>query len=543
MWQGVPSTPATPVVAAADSAAVPQAATVPTPEVGFGVQLVWPVSTGQLAEALVADASNAAASEAGTTTGTLAGRACSDGPVNINAAGRAFGTVAGSLRFRDTAEADHWTGIVLGASDGTRPPVLPLHLSTPATLLSTNTSDAPLEALQLPVVLRIACPADQPLSYSLYPETKAAPFNLRVKRSRDSMHVGEGVEAGAVARTRLIPPRPSGASVTDVLLPAWVTGESAIVRCGPAAALPPQQQLDADMSKASASGIWRPWDGTDRRHLAFARPSYATVRRLSATWGPTALAPADSPASGRSTHAAAHVEAQPPAALLPRPPNVLIIMMDAVSRLHAVRKLPATMAAMQRLQRDDAMDVYEFLRYHASGFSTGLSTIPLYTGWGHDRLHEQPQHDGWADSNGNFTQALPSLRQGIDATISAGAVGHTQPHRSSGDGSGSLSWPVLVPLWRRFSRTAGYVSATVSNECEEWSSTYGWALEPTDHEQHAMYCLPPYHPRPEPYGPFDGPYSIRSRCLASRRAHEGVFDYVRSVWDAYPAAPKFVVAR
>lgn len=559
------------------------------------------------------------------------------------------------LHFESAQQHTHWSGIVLGSGDGFNAPVLHEALMSFRSLAGFGAEDGdgsvsgsngqPLEALSLPIIMRIACPASQPISYSLLPDLRSSPFNMRVKGSRDSMDVGYGVEAGAAARTVVIPPRDETAagdeaSVTDVLLPAWVHGEAVIVRCGPSAGLEPVARiLEAD---AAAGGVWSPSDDTDRKYVTTVRPSFATIRRLALTWGTDILnskARGDGKIDSRANRNAAALNeaaaaaapsvprAEPPSAPAsarpaldslrrslvhgsdeadgnkggssvrgPRMPNVLYIMADATSRMQAVRKLPKTMEFLRRLQNggvalsgrdgdgdagdsepdaakgkyandggtsdaDDGhqqqrvrMDVFESLRYHSSGFSTGLSTVPMYTGWVHDNLHSQGDNARFAGGEHLAKYGLLGLQDALDGVIKASARLESGDDASPKAGDvdaataalppsfNSSNIPVSVPLWRHLSRSLGYVSLTTSNECEDWGSTFNWALDPSDHDMASIVCTPPYHPRPHPYGPFRGPYSIRSRCVGSEYAHKPLFDYVTTFWDAYPAGvPKFAL--
>lgn len=477
-----------------------------------------PITSGFGVRALRLLSSRAAAS-------AISGSECSRDPVDTNAFSRAFGEET------PAAADDAWLGLVLDNSDGTKPPQLPSSFAsnTPALLgLSTSGARRPLEALSVPLLLRIACPETLPISYSLLPDVQSPPFNIIVRRVDDNVIAGRGVRAGAAARTRLIPPRATGTgAVIDVLFPGWVRAEDIVVRCGAGAAASPAEQIAAD---SAASGVWLPADGVDRAHVAVARPSLASLRRLSIIWNASSLGriPQSPTGQARSRGRSAH-----------RPPNVLVVVFDALSRLAGHRKLPLTTALLSGHELRGAMDVFEALRYHASGFSTGPSAVPLLTGWSEAALFAAAgTTEGWPN-----VVNLPSLDEGILASRSStGAQRSARPSTNSGTAANPPHWnaTTAVPIFRHFARTLGYASVFGTNNCEDMVAIYTGRMCPTDSYANALWCTPPYHDDVQPYKALGGAYGVRSRCLGSVRAHEPLLNWAAGAWVAYGSdLPKF----
>jgi hypothetical protein len=222
------------------------------------------------------------------------------------------------------------------------------------------------------------------------------------------------------------------------------------------------------------------------------------------TW-PAATQPA---VARQRTRVGGALDAPPLAASLPPPPiappadgagkqqapNVMIIVLDAVSRLQVFRKLPLTVAALERLSAaggsggNASHELFQFFRYHITGFSTGPNTMGLFSG-------------------------------GTDDVVKAK--------------------PGPMPLWTSFAREGGYVSALVAGMCEDWPARYAHYNSPVDHEFLAPVCVPEAHPVGHPYGLTDGPYSSRRRCVGDKYVHRVALDYARSFWANYAAYPRF----
>ncbi|GJJ71030.1 hypothetical protein EMPS_03380 [Entomortierella parvispora] len=178
---------------------------------------------------------------------------------------------------------------------------------------------------------------------------------------------------------------------------------------------------------------------------------------------------------------------------LDRKPNVLVMFMDAVARRQFYRKLAKTSSMIADLTSgpDDTTagrpELHEFFRYHAIGFNTNDNSRVVYTGHPEERK------------------------------------------------------PAALPIWKDF-HDAGYITSRVEDNCEDWSTQYtGIATSQYfDHELQSPFCLPPYYALTgNPFGNFDGPYSIVRRCLHGDKVHNYAFDYMNKFRKAYPDKPWF----
>ncbi|KAJ2162131.1 hypothetical protein GGF46_000873 [Coemansia sp. RSA 552] len=165
-----------------------------------------------------------------------------------------------------------------------------------------------------------------------------------------------------------------------------------------------------------------------------------------------------------------------------RRPNVIYLMLDAVSRRQFYRRLPRSARALRSLHNPGTSRISELFRLHSVGFSTDNNTKAMYLG---DIYPPQPD---------------------------------------------------TLPIWGHF-RDQGYVTARVESGCEDWAREYNggnYLSQDTavsnrtlDYELIAPFCLPEYYPdQGNPFGNFKGPYSIIARCMFGRHVHEWAFDYL-----------------
>ncbi|KAJ1732149.1 hypothetical protein LPJ61_002182 [Coemansia biformis] len=164
------------------------------------------------------------------------------------------------------------------------------------------------------------------------------------------------------------------------------------------------------------------------------------------------------------------------------PPNVLYLMLDAVSRRQFHRRLPKSVRVLRTLHRPGTNRLTELYRFHSVGYSTDNNTKAMYLG-----------------------EIYP-----------------TQPN--------------TLPIWAYY-RDRGFVTARIESGCEDWATEYnrrnydqddfsvgGRSL---DYEFTAPFCLPEFYPNVgNPFGNFKGPYSIIARCLYGRNVHEWAFEYL-----------------
>lgn len=175
-------------------------------------------------------------------------------------------------------------------------------------------------------------------------------------------------------------------------------------------------------------------------------------------------------------------------------PNVLILYVDAVSRRHFLRRFPKTVAWLEEINEGDVASAYQFFRYSSSGFYTRRNTNRLFQG---------------------RKERMPAPRPGVDN-----------------------KYPAIWELYQRH----GYATATIDNSCQDWGMLYAGGPAIVDHQFVAPFCLPEYYPLENPYGNFQGPFSMRRRCLRGKPVHRYSLSYLKSFWDNYADVPKFGLA-
>ncbi|KAJ2732947.1 hypothetical protein IW152_003441 [Coemansia sp. BCRC 34962] len=163
-------------------------------------------------------------------------------------------------------------------------------------------------------------------------------------------------------------------------------------------------------------------------------------------------------------------------------PNVIYLMLDAVSHRQFYRRLPKSAQVLKTIHRPGSHRLFELYRYHSVGFSTDNNTKAAYTG-----------------------EIFPTN-------------------------------PNPLPIWAYY-RDRGYVTARIETGCEDWVKEYiGRKFDSLDHsvgnrsldyELSSPFCMPEYYPTVgNAFGNFKGPYSIIARCLYGRYVHDWAFDYL-----------------
>ncbi|KAJ2025167.1 hypothetical protein H4S03_008938 [Coemansia sp. S3946] len=130
-------------------------------------------------------------------------------------------------------------------------------------------------------------------------------------------------------------------------------------------------------------------------------------------------------------------------------PNVIYLMLDAVSHRQFYRRLPKSAHVLKTLHRPGNHRLFELYRYHSVGFSTDNNTKAAYTG-----------------------EIYPSQ-------------------------------PNLLPIWAYY-RDRGYVTARIEASCDDWakkyigskfdSQEYSVGNRSLDYELSSPFCLPEYFP-------------------------------------------------
>ena len=175
--------------------------------------------------------------------------------------------------------------------------------------------------------------------------------------------------------------------------------------------------------------------------------------------------------------------------------NILFIYIDAISRNHFKRKLPKTSIFIKRYLHNyqykaGILNAYQFMKYSNFKGTTQENTMPMFYG----------------DSMQN----------------SAG-----------------------ISILKYF-KNKGYITCGSENLCHrELFAIQGYKNEFTefesfDHENYALFCDPNYCVPNNPFGFFQGMYSIYRRCLYGKDTSEYVFEYGNKFWEAYKNERKFV---
>ena len=98
----------------------------------------------------------------------------------------------------------------------------------------------------------------------------------------------------------------------------------------------------------------------------------------------------------------------------------------------------------------------------------------------------------------------------------------------------------------KYFKNKGYITCGSENLCHrELFAIQGYKNEFTefesfDHENYALFCDPNYCVPNNPFGFFQGMYSIYRRCLYGKDTSEYVFEYGNKFWEAYKNERKFV---
>jgi Protein of unknown function (DUF229) len=190
---------------------------------------------------------------------------------------------------------------------------------------------------------------------------------------------------------------------------------------------------------------------------------------------------------------------------VPPPLNLLILMLDGVSRAQFYRSLPRTAQLLAEWQRSSSssIDVFEFFRYHSVAGSTRRGLMPMLmgrraTGSGGERrrrkmyerspfVWHEPSLDGYA--------TLFGVEQCVDYLHDYWGGSVQQPHQSDG---------AYRPLG-------------------------------IDHSLWQPFCHADYNGLSN----FLGPYALKRRCIGETPVHRLTFDYVAQFWRNYGDVGRF----
>ncbi|EGC31699.1 hypothetical protein DICPUDRAFT_99127 [Dictyostelium purpureum] len=194
-----------------------------------------------------------------------------------------------------------------------------------------------------------------------------------------------------------------------------------------------------------------------------------------------------------------------------KPVDILFILIDALSRAHFKRALPKTFETLQAIQNEGHSKVFQFFRYHSLKPYSDPNYIALYTGYNsleYDKLDREIIPEKIQNSNNGEPFSFEKN-----------------------------------PLFFQSFRNDSYITSWIYPTCEDWFDAYLKVEKPNiDHELVLPFCSPQVFPLERPFGIFEGPYSIRRRCLGNKHIHDRIFDYINQIFDNYSKVGKIVSA-
>lgn len=162
------------------------------------------------------------------------------------------------------------------------------------------------------------------------------------------------------------------------------------------------------------------------------------------------------------------------------PMNLLVFMIDTVSRAQVFRKMPFLSSFFEEIHNSKDFEVFQFFRLMSNGFNTEYNTRAMYTG--------------------------SQLRQ---------------------ERSGRPYWDLM--------RNQGNAALYLNGFCEDWMSTFlKTEFKGADHSVFFPWCHFEYHPLEKTFGNFAGPFSILRRCINGKHVHNYIFDYLKQFYNNYP---------
>ena len=195
------------------------------------------------------------------------------------------------------------------------------------------------------------------------------------------------------------------------------------------------------------------------------------------------------------------------AAAASKPMNVLVLMIDAVSREHFHRKLTSVSSWLEAAH-GHGVRVHEFFRAHAVGYNTGPNTGALYAGL---KSKADAMSAFLHQSEGPFD---PQFTVTDELLVNRAEVGQ------------QLYWALA--------QAAGAVTSSIQGMCQSWTGTYphvpGAGLH---YDMFAPFCDREAHPYPRPFSNLEGPFSIVRRCLRGKPVHSWIFDWLKQHRELY----------
>ncbi|KAM9984553.1 hypothetical protein ACTFIY_008963 [Dictyostelium cf. discoideum] len=213
-----------------------------------------------------------------------------------------------------------------------------------------------------------------------------------------------------------------------------------------------------------------------------------------------------------------------------KPIDILFLMIDALSRAQFKSAMPSTFETLQSIQNQGHSKVFQFFRYHSLKPFSDPNTMAMYNGFnrvGYDDI----------DYENNIND-----QGGIGVNDQGGAAGGGATTTTTHDDSNKFTWEKNPMFYQSF-RNDSYVTTWVTGLCQDWFQHYlkmDKEEGSVDHEMALPFCSPQLHPPEKPFGIFEGPYSIRRRCLGDKHVHETIFQYINQFWENYKDVGKIL---
>jgi len=178
-------------------------------------------------------------------------------------------------------------------------------------------------------------------------------------------------------------------------------------------------------------------------------------------------------------------------------PNVLMVVIDSLSRAHFNRRMHKTISWLEKADSSNGghFEVFEFFKHHAVECCTPGNMRPLLAG------KTKEEVDVVTDHIGDYF------------------------------------------LWKNFT-DAGYVSLYLNDLCQDFFRMYFYqnSSQFVDHECVLPFCHYDYSRATNGFSNFKGgPYSIEKRCIGDSYVHTYAMTYVTQYFQNYRAVPKFGV--
>ncbi|KAN0051030.1 hypothetical protein ACTA71_006797 [Dictyostelium dimigraforme] len=220
-----------------------------------------------------------------------------------------------------------------------------------------------------------------------------------------------------------------------------------------------------------------------------------------------------------------------------KPIDILFLMIDALSRAQFKSAMPSTFETLQSIQSEGHSKVFQFFRYHSLKPFSDPNTMAMYNGYNRIEYDDLDYENNINDGGG------------IGGIVGGGGGGGGGGNNDNGEiisnediNENKFNWENNPMFYQSF-RNDSYVTTWVTGLCQDWFQHYlkmDKEEGSVDHEIALPFCSPQLHPPEKPFGIFEGPYSIRRRCLGDKHVHETIFQYINQFWENYKDVGKIL---